>query len=562
MKAGAQTMAKMKATASHKKEGAERPASAGGDGGKRLIMDVIGTSHRPDGPWPASDHQMLAAWMKLECLEAAGKKHESGVAVVDDSVKHGTLTVVKPYLKDSVMIEVEGLDAVDLSDASEETPVLLIDEKKPLVRLFVTKVLAEHHGHWTLCTLPTEDSGGLRQSLAPVKADLMQPIEDYKPMYRRNVRNFMPSLRFQPCQYLNYVEHSYLQRKLSGPVTTSNFTLFFVAKGYNTVGSSPWPLFTAVDGHSAYSYQLHVVIEQQAGVPDSFEARWKILCGEASEKTIGIDPTQFSIVVFAKTGRLVRLFINGCDSAKAAAELIIEDESDTVANITDALFGMDANGAKYFDGELSEFLAYSGELSDAQIDSVGRYLSRKFDMRWSWNPPKDQQILKEWLENKAKGKIKKTTERDEAEDAEETERSTYKQDMVQVEATMRSFGIPEEALDCMQQLTRMARFPRKRMLIVRANPFDRLFDFMKSTQTLLKVAAIRLLTMLCKNNSEAREAVLARDGLFELLQVLLRGHCHSLFFSFKPVVIFKMVDLLVGMSRHASQIGNKHSKKC
>jgi hypothetical protein len=127
---------------------------------------------------------------------------------------------------------------------------------------------------------------------------------------------------------------------------------------------------------------------------------------------------------------------------------------------------------------------------------------------------------------------------------------------------MRSFGIPEEALDCMQQLTRMARFPRKRMLIVRANPFDRLFDFMKSTQTLLKVAAIRLLTMLCKNNSEAREAVLARDGLFELLQVLLRGHCHSLFFSFKPAVIFKMVDLLVGMSRHASQIGNKHSKKC
>ena len=74
-----------------------------------------------------------------------------------------------------------------------------------------------------------------------------------------------------------------------------------------------------MDGHSAYSYQLHVVIEQQAGVQDSFEARWKILCGSVSEKTTGIDPTQFSIVTFVKTRRLVRLFINGCESGKAAA---------------------------------------------------------------------------------------------------------------------------------------------------------------------------------------------------------------------------------------------------
>ena len=130
---------------------------------------------------------------------------------------------------------------------------------------------------------------------------------------------------------------------------------------------------------------------------------------------------------------------------------------------------------------------------------------------------------------KRRGKIKKKRDETsgEAEDEEETERSTYKQDMIQVDQTMRSFGIPEEALNTMQQLTRMARFPRKRMLIVKANPFDRLFDFMHSSQTLLKVAAIRLLTMLCKNNTEAREAVLARDGLFELLQVLLQAICRS-----------------------------------
>ena len=79
----------------------------------------------------------------------------------------------------------------------------------------------------------------MRQSLIEVKADSMQAMSGHHPFYRRNVRNFLPSLRFTPCQFLNFVEHSCLQRKLSGPVTQKDFTLFFVAKGYRTMGSSP-----------------------------------------------------------------------------------------------------------------------------------------------------------------------------------------------------------------------------------------------------------------------------------------------------------------------------------
>ena len=87
------------------------------------------------------------------------------------------------------------------------------------------------------------------------------------------------------------------------------------------------------------------------------------------------------------------------------------------------------------------------------------------------------------------------------------EGSTYKEDLIQVEQAMRSFGLPEDAIPCLEQLTRMAKSSRKRMLIVKQQPFDQIFEFMGSKQTLLKVAAIRLLTNLCKKDKEALEAV-------------------------------------------------------
>ena len=180
---------------------------------------------------------------------------------------------------------------------------------------------------------------------------------------------------------------------------------------------------------------------------------------------------------------------------------------------------MDANGSKFFDGEIPEFLAYACALGDTQIDSVGRYLSRRFDIIWRWDPPQDTRFLDEWLDKKARGKIKKKDLGIEDEVEEEFhEGSTYKEDLIQVEQAMRSFGLPEDAIPCLEQLTRMAKSSRKRMLIVKQQPFDQIFEFMGSKQTLLKVAAIRLLTNLCKKDKEALEAVMARDGLFILLR--------------------------------------------
>jgi hypothetical protein len=103
-------------------ETAERAETANtessGEGSKRSVMDVLGTSHRPDGPWPQNDHPLIAAWFKMEGLEMLGKKHESGVSQIDDHVRLECLTVVAPYNKGAVHLDVDGLQLVDLSDAS------------------------------------------------------------------------------------------------------------------------------------------------------------------------------------------------------------------------------------------------------------------------------------------------------------------------------------------------------------------------------------------------------------------------------------------------------------
>lgn len=80
--------------------------------------------------------------------------------------------------------------------------MLMYDDKKPELRIFVIKVVGKH----TIRVLPTEIEGAIRQILTPVKADMMQPITEYCPMYRRNVKNAIPSLRFAPAQYLRYAD--------------------------------------------------------------------------------------------------------------------------------------------------------------------------------------------------------------------------------------------------------------------------------------------------------------------------------------------------------------------
>jgi hypothetical protein len=65
---------------------------------------------------------------------------------------------------------------------------------------------------------------------------------------------------------------------------------------------------------------------------------------------------------------VVRLFVDGCQTGSPAAELLIEEEN--VADINYTMFGLDANGSKFFDGELAEFLAYSEPIPNMSVDQV------------------------------------------------------------------------------------------------------------------------------------------------------------------------------------------------
>lgn len=125
--------------------------------------------------------------------------------------------------------------------------------------------------------IPTIGVGRIGNVIEQVKSDVFQSLLEQQPIYRRNVCNFMPSLRFSPPQMLSFQDDCLLQTQLSGPIDSTEFTLFFVTRTYSSMGSSPWPLFTAIDTKSNWNLSVQAVMEQRNN--ENLEARWKIACG-------------------------------------------------------------------------------------------------------------------------------------------------------------------------------------------------------------------------------------------------------------------------------------------
>jgi hypothetical protein len=125
--------------------------------------------------------------------------------------------------------------------------------------------------------VPTKGLGRIGNIMKQVKSDVCQSLLVQQPTYRRNVCNFMPSLRFSPPQMLSFEDDCLLQTQLSGPIDATEFTLFFVTRTYSSMGSSPWPLFTAIDTEINWNFSVQAVMEQRNN--ENLEARWKIACG-------------------------------------------------------------------------------------------------------------------------------------------------------------------------------------------------------------------------------------------------------------------------------------------
>ncbi len=125
--------------------------------------------------------------------------------------------------------------------------------------------------------IPTRGMGRIGDVIEQVKSDVFQSLLVQQPIYRRNVCNFMPSLRFSPPQMLSFQDNCLLQSQLCGPINLTEFTLFFVTRTYSSMGSSPWPLFTAIDTESNWSFSVQAVMEQRNN--ENLESRWKIACG-------------------------------------------------------------------------------------------------------------------------------------------------------------------------------------------------------------------------------------------------------------------------------------------
>jgi hypothetical protein len=201
------------------------------------VMDTAGTSHYPDGPWPRHDHNLLAAWIKLQTLEYECVAHEARVDKIPDNVYHGKMLPMLPFDVGATEVSVDDATRVDMRGASELHPYVLSVTPhgeappgpiQPYRALRVTgRVTGDPN---TLRVEPTSFAGAIRDELAPVQAHMTQGTEGNQPQYRRNVENFMPSITYEPPSFMVFQDHSVLSRRLSGPVDDVDFTLFFVAR--------------------------------------------------------------------------------------------------------------------------------------------------------------------------------------------------------------------------------------------------------------------------------------------------------------------------------------------
>ena len=263
--------------------------------------------------------------------------HDSHLSTGCCSTDHGCFTVMLPYDKGATTIQVDNNKLLDVLDASPDNCFLLVNVATK-GHIFVTGVKDEIY----LTVQPTTEAGGLGNQIIYCKSSVRQSLLGQQPIYRRNVCNYMPSVRFSPPQMLTMDLNSLLHHRMSGPVDATNFVFFFVAKTYSSIGTSPWPLFTAVDTENNWHYSVQAVMEQRDNT--NLEARWKIFGGkvsppaltpvvqlvpcarkltlsmspcrsQGSEKTDGIDPTRFHILTVVKKGRLMQLFVDGCKGA-------------------------------------------------------------------------------------------------------------------------------------------------------------------------------------------------------------------------------------------------------
>ena len=218
-----------------------------------------------------------------------------------------------------------------------------------------------------------------------------------------------------------------------------------------------------------------------------------------------------------KTGRLVQLFIDGCNG-HPCAQFVIEADSNPTVNY--AFLGADRTCSKFFDGEISEFLSYSTALQSRQIDSVGKYMQRKFNLPWSWIDPKGPSILDDWLanhtvENHTSAAPKTSLSGSISVAVLKVSRQRLEQEIRQMVDGLSS---PDAFMQSLQALATAAIDQRQKQLILAHDPFDILFSFLESADLAVRADALRVISGLCSDSAEAQQQVMSREGLFTFLQ--------------------------------------------
>ncbi len=193
------------------------------------------------------------------------------------------------------------------------------------------------------------------------RIDVVQTTTNSKPFYVKNGINNIPALRFDNAQFLIASNV-----KISEIVSSNQATVFVVQNNFS--GDDTTSTFGWNNGN--YRFQSHA---QEWG---------KVLIdygnGRTSTATLTNFLNQNKIITFLKNGSVVKIKINAEILANSTSSATIDMSLSADFSIGKYL---PATNDYYFYGYIGEFIVFKRALTDAEINEVEQYLSKKWSIK-------------------------------------------------------------------------------------------------------------------------------------------------------------------------------------
>ncbi len=200
------------------------------------------------------------------------------------------------------------------------------------------------------------------------RIDVVQSTQDSKPFYVRNGINNIPALRFDDEQFLTASNV-----KISEIVSSDQATVFMVQNNFS--GDDTTSTFGWNNGN--YRFQSHAQEGGKVLIDYGRDSNPNLMRTATPALTDFLN--QNKIITFVKNGPNVKIKINSAIMANSSNS----DNSIDTSLSADFSIGRypPANYSYCFRGYIGEFIVFKKALTDAEINDVEKYLSKKWSIK-------------------------------------------------------------------------------------------------------------------------------------------------------------------------------------